>query len=219
MNPYVYCLGNPVNLIDPTGMEAEEVKPPGDFFDKNGNYLGKDNINDKKIYIADSVHKDGNGFVDRAKNKTELDLNSDTGKLSRIIFAEARGENRTEKESVADVIKNRVNSKKFPNTYEKVIKQPYQFSSLLPGDSNKTFYDNPLSKTDNKANNVAWLDCVGAAIKVMNSPQSLTNGSLLYYSPDSMRPKGAIPKWDFSLLQEVKIDGVRANRFKFYKDK
>lgn len=34
-----------------------------------------------------------------------------------------------------------------------------------------------------------------------------------------MRPKGSTPKWNFSLLQEVKIDGVRANRFKFYKDK
>jgi hypothetical protein len=49
MSPYAFCNNNPLFFTDPTGMSAE---PPGDYFDKKGNYMGSDNINDKKIYIV-----------------------------------------------------------------------------------------------------------------------------------------------------------------------
>jgi len=40
VNPYVYCLQNPVKWIDPTGMSVE---PPNDYvFDENGKYVRTD---------------------------------------------------------------------------------------------------------------------------------------------------------------------------------
>ncbi len=47
MSSYGYCYNNPVNFVDPDGRA-----PFGDYFDNKGNYMGSDNINDKKIYIV-----------------------------------------------------------------------------------------------------------------------------------------------------------------------
>ena len=43
-NPYHYCSNNPVSRTDPTGMSD------GDFYDREGNYLGTDGKNDNKVY-------------------------------------------------------------------------------------------------------------------------------------------------------------------------
>lgn len=44
LSPYHYCSNNPVGRIDPTGCED------GDYYDKNGKYLGNDGIDDNKVY-------------------------------------------------------------------------------------------------------------------------------------------------------------------------
>ena len=38
ISPYAYCAWNPVKLVDPDGREI------GDYYDKNGTYLGWDRI-------------------------------------------------------------------------------------------------------------------------------------------------------------------------------
>ena len=57
VSPYVFCNGSPVMLMDPNGMEI------GDYYNYEGKYLGSDNIDDKKVYVAsgrtDVINKDG----------------------------------------------------------------------------------------------------------------------------------------------------------------
>jgi RHS repeat-associated protein len=44
-NRYIYCLNNPLTLIDPSG------ESPGDYYDRDdGSYLGNDGVDDHKVY-------------------------------------------------------------------------------------------------------------------------------------------------------------------------
>jgi RHS repeat-associated protein len=75
-SPYCAMDNNPVFKNDPTGMASE---PPGDFYDKKGNYLGTDAVNDKKVYHADAVTKNKDGIVTNATNAKEWNYSvSDT---------------------------------------------------------------------------------------------------------------------------------------------
>jgi len=50
--------------------------------------------------------------------------------LSTALYCEARGETLQGMEMVADVIRNRVNNKHFPNNYDGVVRQHKQFSCI-----------------------------------------------------------------------------------------
>ena len=52
--PYHFVHNNPINLIDPDGRAAVD---PGDYYDKNNNYLGNDGINDNKVYTVKGSSK------------------------------------------------------------------------------------------------------------------------------------------------------------------
>lgn len=58
--------------------------------------------------------------------------------LARTIYGEARGESQIGKEAVAEVIMNRVASKRYPDTVKEVCLQPWQFSCWNPNDPNRT---------------------------------------------------------------------------------
>lgn len=47
----------------------------------------------------------------------------------------------------------------------------------------------------------------------------ITNGGELYYSPDSMVPKGSVPPWNFNELEQIHIPNMSENSFKVYKYK
>jgi len=65
ISQYAYVANNPVRYIDPNGMWY------GDYYDRSGNWLGKDKYNDKKVYHAEAVTKDKDGLVISATNADE----------------------------------------------------------------------------------------------------------------------------------------------------
>jgi RHS repeat-associated protein len=49
--PYHYCSNNPITRIDPTGMLD------GDYYDRDGVYLGNDGIDDNKVYQLKDTYR------------------------------------------------------------------------------------------------------------------------------------------------------------------
>lgn len=68
-----------------------------------------------------------NALYRHTYTKSEIDL------LTRLVYAEARGEPYVGQVAVADVVLNRVHSSLFPNTIAGVIYQPLAFESVSNG--------------------------------------------------------------------------------------
>ena len=108
--------------------------------------------------------------------------------LAEAVYFEARGENLAGQAAVAEVILNRVASKKFPNTVCKVINQgssrkfKCQFSYMCDGKSEK-IYDR---KSYERIVKLSW-------IMIMGSARVLTNGATYYHT------SGVSPVWAKSL--------------------
>jgi spore germination cell wall hydrolase CwlJ-like protein len=89
--------------------------------------------------------------------------------LALCVWREARGETALGRRLVAQVIENRVQDKRWPDNYESVILQPFQFSSFNKNDPNATAF--PTEK------DVTWPDCVAAADAILNSPVPITDAN------------------------------------------
>ena len=99
--------------------------------------------------------------------------------LAEAVYFEARGENLAGQAAVAEVILNRVASKRFPNTVCKVINQgsarkfKCQFSYMCDGKSEKIFDRNSY----NRIVKLSW-------IMIMGSARVLTNGATYYHATE-----------------------------------
>lgn len=122
---------------------------------------------------------------------------TETQFLTRFLFAlcmwrEARGESLRGKQLVADVIRNRVTDKRWPDTIQAVILQPKQFSAFNAGDPNAVKF--PL------AEDTDWLECLAVADAVMAAASPITTAN-------SYHVEGLIPAWaDASKI--VAIEGA-----------
>ncbi len=216
---YHFSGNNPIKFVDLNGMNYDDY-----YYDREGNQIDYiKNDQPDKFFVQDS-----NGNTKHSgENYSRVDLDSEEGHLSRIIYAEASGENQISKEAVGDVLKNRVENSRYPNTYKEVAEQKtttksgvivYQFSSVNPNDKSNWRYSDP-SSINSQPERTAFANSVSAAIKVFYAGSGITNGALLYYSPKSMVPKYSTPSWNFNILQETTPSGVLTDSFKFYKYK
>lgn len=110
--------------------------------------------------------------------------------LQEAIYHEARGESFEGQVHVGFVIRNRVNSSRFPDDFCEVIKQPWQFS-----------YNHVLHSfemTDKKAAETARQ----VAYMVINTDPAPIPDYVLYYHTTDIKPK-----WDYDKIQEYVIVG------------
>ena len=97
-------------------------------------------------------------------------ISADHRLLSKLVYAEARGESYKGQVAVAAVVLNRVASASFPNTISGVIYQSGAFSCVSNGSINKT--------PDSTA--------IRAALDALNGWDP-TGGCLYYYNPNATR--------------------------------
>ena len=111
--------------------------------------------------------------------------------LTGLIWGEARGEAIQGKLAVAWVVRNRVLDKRWPDTYEDVILQPWQFSCFNPGDANHHSVLRSLLPSWGWSD-LDWRECRYAAMGVISSwVQDMTKGANHYHAV-ALDPA---PKW------------------------
>ena len=97
-----------------------------------------------------------------SKLSTTVALNTNFLYLAKTIYGEARGENVETMLVVGWVIRNRLHSKYYDNTYKDVVLQPKQFSCWNKDDPN-------YKVIKGKIKGRLWEVCIGVAIVVMQS--------------------------------------------------
>ncbi len=118
---------------------------------------------------------------------------------------------------ILTVIRNRVESGKFPGTVESVVRQPWQFSYFNQWrnsvDSTSVF-DHAMKGNAGKNHTLA---CEAAEL-ILNAPEhELPFGPKVFnfWSPVSMVPPMKLPDWNWNILRCFPVSGVDPVRFMF----
>jgi RHS repeat-associated protein len=82
-NRYVYCQNRPLVLTDPTGQF-------GDYYNRQGQYIGSDDKNDGKKYYADVTRREGdtawvNNIVETSARPNRTAINSLSGSFTQSV--------------------------------------------------------------------------------------------------------------------------------------
>ena len=94
---YIYCYGNLIILFDPDGQ--------GDYFAKNGQYLGRDKWDDNKVFLADGIV---NGHFHNIKR---LDVSQHRFKvMANIIAQEGSSKDPEDYTFIANIARNEANA-------------------------------------------------------------------------------------------------------------
>lgn len=107
--------------------------------------------------------------------------------LTEAIYHEARGESFTGQLLVGYVIRNRVESDKFPDSYCGVVYQPSQFS-----------YTHELKDKTMHETKAAWF-AEGVAEIIVSSDNPIPEAVYYYHTTSIM------PSWNFDLLDQFQI--------------
>ena len=121
--------------------------------------------------------------------------------LTALIWGEGRGERIEGKLAIGCCVRNRVNDKRWPNTYEEVILQDKQFSCFNLEDQNHHSVLNALLPSQ-KWKDPVWRECRWAAYAVIdNWVRDVTHGANHYNTT------GCDPAWDDDMVLTVVIGG------------
>jgi uncharacterized protein RhaS with RHS repeats len=170
-SPYNYTLNNPLNSIDIDGMNV------GDYYNKNGEYLGTDNIDDKRTYVADNKNSDGT-----FSNAQELSLNHDDFTTAANVVKNESSGDKTESLWIAHAANN---AKGDP-----AIDLNNKNSTLKDQLSDNNYSTAPASaKTplDDKDNSKAANNARAGIIDVLTGKPDPTGGAKLWDGDDFLK--------------------------------
>jgi spore germination cell wall hydrolase CwlJ-like protein len=148
--------------------------------------------------LADNVMKAAEAAVPRpralpelvgAHQRTEVST-SEQDCLASAVYFEARGEQIEGQLAVAEVVLNRVASKKYPNTICEVVEQPWQFSFV-----NATGRI-PEANRDSKS----WKNAVAISTIALDKLAAEVSEDVLWYHADYVAPS-----WGKRLDREKKV--------------
>lgn len=145
------------------------------FQSKNG--LTVDGIAGAKTLAAMGINSSSTGTGGSSSNTNDLNI------LSRIIYAESRGEPYSGQVAIGAVVLNRVKSSSFPNTISGVVYQQGAFTAVSDGQINLTPNDTAKKAAQDALN--GW---------------DPTYGAIYYFNPAT-----ATNKWIWSRPQTVTI--------------
>lgn len=186
LNRYVYCLNNPLIYTDPTGNFWQ--KTDDGYVQQVGPPEPQNTAMD--AFLTNYWDNSTNASCDEGSFISQKTLNSNDGYnillLTQLVFAEGSSDWKIDNamEGIAWVVKNRVESKKFPNDYYDVIHQKNkngpEFSSVYSKKNEQwkkggdpSSLSGPNAKAYSKANEVA----TGVIKGTISDP---TNNSLFF---------------------------------------
>ena len=161
---YIYCHSSPIMLIDPTG--------EGDYYAKNGSYLGTDKKNDNFIYIQYSSGKTKFEINGKYQNFQKLDVTRNTFlAFASAINNESSG-NKQESMALANVVMNFINDggSKTLKTLDDVV---LYRNSFMRGSNQKAVNDFQGLPINSKNRTLA----IAAVINALGYNQGLTGFS------------------------------------------
>lgn len=140
------------------------------------------------------------------------------------IYGEAAGQSPASWKAIANVIKNRLKQGREWKKYKTPL-EIIQHTNFDAYTTKNTPYKQAYDYLSGKSKTVpssARIDAVKKAVEPIyfDQEEDTTNGAVLYYSPRAQQALyGHPPKWNFSLLEEVKVSGTEADDFKFFRYK
>ena len=175
-NIYISSLSKPDNEINNEFITSEDIDEQPEESIEHSEIVEEEIIEEEPIKNSDLYSKE------------------EIYELAKIIMCEAEGESQKCKEYVGQVVMNRVNSKKFPNTIHNVIFQnngkTYQFSPIKSGgrwwrvEPNQACYDaayTVLNASKPITNALYFEDCKGESWHSRNLTKVATVDGMRFY--------------------------------------
>jgi hypothetical protein len=191
-SPFACFDNGPIFFIDPFGNVA------GDYYNKDGSYIGSDGEDDGKVYYAEkdyiqnasTLNKDDLKYLKNILGFKELEVNHST--FQQIAaFAYNEESNFQAQLGVTSVMKNRKSSWSYTPTFEKVLSTA---AGSSVGESHEDRLKNDeyferyttFSNTslENRNNNSVMKNANLAALRMLSGDKDYSNGALFWHGVD-----------------------------------